>query len=158
MAEQATHQLGAKLNALFDMIRRPDGKPHSNEEVAEWCREHTGEPFSRAYVSQLRKGERSNPTKRNLEALASFFDVSPGYFFDDAKSEQIKAELELLGAMRDNAVRQVALRAMRLSPEGLSTVTDLIEAIGKREAQRKQAHREQTHREQAQRDLPHAGD
>lgn len=87
-------------------------------------------------MSQLRKGERTNPTKRNLEALASFFDVSPVYFFDDQKSEQIRAELELLGALRNNAVRQVALRAVNLSPEGLGTITDMIEAIGRREAER----------------------
>ncbi|MQA12035.1 MAG: helix-turn-helix domain-containing protein [Pseudonocardiaceae bacterium] len=129
--------LADRLNVLFDMIRRPDGKPHTNEEVAEFCRERTGEPFSRAYVSQLRKGERSNPTKRNLEALAAFFDVSPVYFFDDEKSAQIRAELELLGPLRNNAVRQVALRAVNLSPEGLGTITDMIDAIGRREAQRR---------------------
>lgn len=128
--------LAEKLNALFDMIRRSDGKAHTNEEVADWCRAHTGEPFSRAYVSQLRKGERANPTKRNLEALAAFFDVSPVYFFDDEKSEQIRAELEVLGALRDNTVRQLALRASNLSPEGLGTIADMIDAIGKREAQR----------------------
>lgn len=129
--------LAERLNALFDMVRRPDGKAHTNEELAEWCRKHNGEPFSRAYVSQLRKGERTNPTKRNLEALASFFDVSPVYFFDDKRSEQIRAELELLGALRDSTVRQLALRASNLSPEGLGTLTDMVEAIGKREARRR---------------------
>lgn len=128
--------LADRLNTLFDTIRRPDGRPHSNEEVAAFCREHTGEPFSRAYVSQLRKAERDNPTKRNLEALAAFFDVSPAYFFDDEKSERIRGELELLAALRDNAVRQVALRAVNLSAADLGVITDLMDAIGRHQPDR----------------------
>jgi ESX-1-secreted protein regulator len=126
------HTLADKLNRLFDTIRRPDGKPHTNEEVAAFCRERTGEPFSRAYMSQLRKGERDNPTKRNLAALAAFFDVSPAYFFDDDRSRQIAVELDLLAALRDKKVRQVALRAVNLDAGDLAVVADMIESIGRR--------------------------
>ncbi|WP_433501013.1 hypothetical protein ACQP1K_12345 [Sphaerimonospora sp. CA-214678] len=63
--------------------------------------------------------------------------MPPAYFFDDEQSERIAEELELLGALRDNVVRQIALRAVTLSPEGLDTISDMIDAIRRREARRK---------------------
>lgn len=137
----AGRSLADKLNWLFDTVRRPNGRRHTNKEVAEFCREWTGESFSPEYVSQLRKGQRDNPTKRNLEALSAFFDVSPAYFFDDEKSEQIRAQMDLAVALRDGDVRAVALRdltkmlrdtAGRMSLSDLHLVTDMVRAIGAR--------------------------
>jgi transcriptional regulator with XRE-family HTH domain len=136
-----TRSLADKLNWLFDTVRRPNGRKHTNKEVAEFCRERTGESFSPEYISQLRKGQRDNPTKRNLEALAAFFDVSPAYFFDDEKSEQIRAQMDLATALRDDDVRAVALRdlttilrdnANQMSVTDLQLVTDMIRSIGAR--------------------------
>lgn len=133
--------LADKLNWLFDTVRRPNGRKHTNKEVAEFCRERTGESFSPEYVSQLRKGQRDNPTKRNLEALSAFFDVSPAYFFDDEKSEQIRAQMDLAASMRDGDVRAVALRdltktlrdtAGHLSLSDLQLVTDMVRSIAAR--------------------------
>ncbi|MGA8116926.1 MAG: XRE family transcriptional regulator [Actinocatenispora sp.] len=126
--------LADRIDKLFTVIRRPDGDQHSHEEVARACRETTGESFSGTYLWQLRTGRRDNPTKRHLEALAAFFQVSPAYFFDDDQSVRIEAELELLGALRHAAVRHVALRAVALSPEGLDTVSEVIDAIRRRES------------------------
>lgn len=128
--------LADKIDKLFQVVRRPGGAPYSHEDVAKACREATGESFSATYLWQLRTGRRDNPTKRHLEALAAFFQVPPAYFFQDERSAQIEAELELLGALRDSAVRQVALRAVTLSPEGLGTVSDIIDAIVRRESGR----------------------
>ncbi|GIH70093.1 helix-turn-helix domain-containing protein [Sphaerimonospora thailandensis] len=129
--------LAEKIDRLFEVVLRPDREQYRNEEVASACREATGESFSATYLWQLRNGRRTNPTKRHLEALAQFFQVPPAYFFDDEQSERIAEELELLGALRDNAVRQIALRAVTLSPEGLDTISDVIEAIRRREELRK---------------------
>ncbi|RKT19157.1 helix-turn-helix protein [Streptomyces sp. 1114.5] len=126
--------LAERIDRLFQTIRRPSHEPYSNEEVARACREASGESFSATYLWQLRTGRRDNPTKRHLEALAQFFQVPPAYFFDDGLSEQIAEELALLGALRDAGVREVALRAVTLSPEGLGTISDMIEAIARREA------------------------
>jgi transcriptional regulator with XRE-family HTH domain len=133
--------LAGKIDRLFEIIRRPDREQFRNEEVAAACREETGESFSATYLWQLRNGKRINPTKRHLEALARFFQVSPAYFFDDDEGARIAEELELLGALRDSAVRQIALRAVTLSPEGLGTVSDIIEAIRRREDQRREDQR-----------------
>ncbi|WP_051864728.1 helix-turn-helix domain-containing protein [Streptosporangium roseum] len=128
--------LSDRIDHLFQVVRRPNGEQHSHEEVAKACRESTGETFSATYLWQLRTGRRDNPTKRHLEALAAFFQVPPAYFFDDEQGAVIAKELELLGALRNSAVRDVVLRAVNLSEEGLGTIADIIDAIGRREAQR----------------------
>ena len=124
--------LAAKIDKLFQVVRKPSREQYSHDEVAKACREATGESFSTTYLWQLRTGRRDNPTKRHLEALAQFFEVSPAYFFDDEQSAKIAEELELLGALRDAGVRNVALRAVTLSPAGLDTISDMIDAIARR--------------------------
>lgn len=145
MVESSTigSTLADKINRLFDKVRKPNGKPYSSAEVAAWCEQRTGESFSRAYMSYLRKGQRTNPTHQHLAAMAAFFDVSPAYFFDDEKSEQISVQMDLAAALRDNDVRAVALRdlttmlrdnASSMSVEDLQLVTDVIRSIGARKA------------------------
>ncbi|MFR9798244.1 XRE family transcriptional regulator [Streptomyces sp. MS06] len=129
--------LAEKIETLFRVVRRPDRTPYSNEEVARACREATGESFSATYLWQLRTGRRDNPTKRHLEALAGFFQVPPAYFFDGEEAAAVGRELEVLGALRDAGVQRVALRAVGLSPEGLDTVSELIDVIARREAARR---------------------
>jgi transcriptional regulator with XRE-family HTH domain len=124
-----------RIERLFQSIRKPNREPYSNEEVARACREATGESFSAVYLWQLRTGRRDNPTKRHLEALAGFFQVPTTYFFEVESGDRIGEELMLLGALRDAGVRNVALRAATLSPQGLTTIADLIEAIARREAE-----------------------
>ncbi|MFF2077939.1 XRE family transcriptional regulator [Kitasatospora sp. NPDC058162] len=129
--------LSARIEALFHTVRRPDREQYTNEEVARACREATGESFSTTYLWQLRTGRRDNPTKRHLEALAQFFQVPPAYFFDEQQGAEIAKELALLGALRDAGVRSLALRAVGLSPEGLDTVSELVDVIARRDAARK---------------------
>lgn len=137
--EAAGTTLAEKIDSLFQLVRRPDREPYSHEEVARACREATGDSFSATYLWQLRTGRRDNPTKRHLEALAQFFQVPVAYFFDDAEGAQVAAELRLLGAFRDAGVRSVALRAVNLSPEGMETISDMIDVIARKEAERKSA-------------------
>ncbi|MGF1430901.1 XRE family transcriptional regulator [Kitasatospora sp. LaBMicrA B282] len=133
-AEQRRPTLADRIERLFEIVRRPDRQPYTNEEVARACRESTGESFSTTYLWQLRTGRRDNPTIRHVEALAQFFQIPPAYFFDDEQSRRIAEELTLLGALRDTGVREVALRAVTLSPEGLGTITEMIDSIARREA------------------------
>ncbi|MFJ4188819.1 XRE family transcriptional regulator [Kitasatospora sp. NPDC089509] len=129
--------LASRIEALFHTVRRPDREQYTNEEVARACREATGESFSTTYLWQLRTGRRDNPTKRHLEALAQFFQVPPAYFFDERQGAEIAKELALLGALRDAGVRSLALRAVGLSPEGLDTVSELVDVIARRDSARK---------------------
>ena len=125
--------LAEKIDMLFHVIRRQTRDQYSNEEVAKACREATGESFSATYLWQLRTGRRDNPTKRHLEALAQYFHVPVAYFFDDAQGAEIAKELELVGALRDAGVRSIALRAVNLSAEGVSTINEIIDVIARRE-------------------------
>jgi transcriptional regulator with XRE-family HTH domain len=121
--------LAQKINHLFDTIRRPDGTRYSNDEVA--AAMGRGEPgrISGSYLWLLRRGDRDNPTIKHLEALATFFDVSPAYFFDDAKSRAIASELALLRAMKDSDVRRIAARLQGLSPRGMNAIANIIESV-----------------------------
>ena len=139
VSENGTASLAERIEKLFQTVRRPDRSPYSNEEVARACRESTGETFSATYLWQLRTGRRDNPTKRHLEALAAFFQVPAAYFFDDAETTEIAEEVALLSALRDAGVRDVALRAVTLSADGLGTVRDLVDAIARREAERRKS-------------------
>jgi transcriptional regulator with XRE-family HTH domain len=119
--------LAAKLDRLFRSFRRPQGGEYSYEEVARALRARGGPTISATYLWQLRNGHRDNPTKAHLEAIADYFGVSPGYFFDDAAAESVEAQLQLLTAMRDAQVSEIALRSFGLSPETLRAIAQIIE-------------------------------
>ncbi len=119
--------LAERIDYLFSAVHPRDRSEYTYREVANAIQERGGPSISASYIWQLRTGAKDNPTKKHLEALASFFGVSPAYFFDDAAAEKIEAQLALLTAMRDAGVRHVALRAAGLSKESLDVVRDLIE-------------------------------
>jgi transcriptional regulator with XRE-family HTH domain len=121
--------LAEKLDRLFSTLHAPDGGELTFEEVADGIRRRGGPTVSATYIWQLRKGLRDNPTKKHVEALAAFFGVPPAYFFDDEAAARIDAELRLLAALRDTRVRQLALRAVGLSAESLTTIAAMIERV-----------------------------
>ena len=121
--------MAEKIDRLFRTIHPRDREEYSFEEVASAIRDRGGPTVSATYLWQLRKGLRDNPTKKHLEALADFFGVSPAYFFDDEAAARIEAELDVLAALRDASVRQIALRAFGLSPQSLDTIAEMVERV-----------------------------
>jgi transcriptional regulator with XRE-family HTH domain len=121
--------LARKINYLFETLRRPDGKPYSNEEVAESINERGETTISGTYLWYLRRGDRDNPTKKHLEVLARFFDVSPAFFFDDHRSRAIAGPSVPAPRPADNPARRVAVRLDGLSPRSLHTVAELIDRV-----------------------------
>ena len=119
--------LAHKINYLFETVRRPDGKPYSNEEVAESINGRGETTISGTYLWYLRRGDRDNPTKKHLEVLARFFDVSPAFFFDDERSRRIA--VTSLPSPPESPAHRVALRLDGLSPRSLHTVASLIERV-----------------------------
>src|SRR5258705_2577713 len=125
-----TWTLAQKINHLFEIVRRPDGTKYSNEEVAAALGHGVdGAKISGSYLWLLRGGDRNNPTIKHLEALATFFDVSPAYFFDDAKSRAIAGELAILRAIKDGNIERIATRLSGLSPRGIEAITKVIESV-----------------------------
>lgn len=121
--------LAEKLDHLFRSVHPGGRGEYSFDEVARALRARGGPTISATYLWQLRKGLRDNPTKKHLEALANFFGVPPAYFFDDAVAARIAAELDLLAALRDASVRQIALRAAGLSSESLGAIAEMVERV-----------------------------
>jgi transcriptional regulator with XRE-family HTH domain len=121
--------LARRLEHLFQTVHPKGGKPYTNVQVADAINEAAGENvISQAYVWQLRKGIKTNPTRRHLAALAAFFGVSVLYFFDDDPgSERTPLHDEINLALQDQAVRNVALRAAGLSDETLKAIQDMID-------------------------------
>jgi transcriptional regulator with XRE-family HTH domain len=132
--EPGPQSLATKLDYLFRTVT-PQGREYTHQEVADGLRDEGGPTISATYVWQLRRGQRTNPRMSHLEALARFFDVAPAYFFDEAMSDRIAAELDMVVALREGGVQQVAELAHGLSDDTLDVVVDLLERF--RELERK---------------------
>lgn len=123
--------LAERLEHLIQTVHPKGRRPYTNVEIAEAINHAAGDKMiSQAYVWQLRKGIKDNPTQKHIAALAAFFGVSPLYFFDtgqggEGSDDALAAEVKL--ALQDDAVRDVALRAAGLSDETLKTIQDMID-------------------------------
>ena len=118
--------LAEKIDHLFSTVH-PPGREYTHEQVATAIEEGGGPTISAVYLWQLRTGRRDNPTLRHLQALSGFFGVPPSYFFDEETAGRVDDQLELLVALRDEQVRQLAVLANGLSPETLTTITTMVE-------------------------------
>lgn len=126
--DESGRTFAERLNHLFETVR-PAGKgSYTYEQVSAGVAE-AGYEISPAYVWQLRRGERANPTLYHIEGLAAFFGVPASYFLDPAVEERVNKQLELLASLRDAGVRNVALRAHGLSPKGIAALEAMIERL-----------------------------
>lgn len=125
--------LSERLNRLFDVVHPPDRGPYSNAEVAVLMEKRGLDKITATYLWMLRTGRRDNPTKRHLEALASFFGVPTAYWFDDHVAETTAQELELVRLMRDSKIKNVLLRLSDVSADGKEAVLNLVDGVRKME-------------------------
>ncbi|WP_207400927.1 helix-turn-helix domain-containing protein [Actinomadura roseirufa] len=130
--------LARKIDYLFRRMHPSGRGPYSLQEAATKVEELTGEKISHNTLWKLRTGKHDNPTKRVLEALASFFGVPPSYFFDDEVFRAVEEQIELLTLLRDTGVRTAHLRSfLQLSPEAQQLVGALIESTARLEQRAK---------------------
>jgi len=121
--------LAKRLDYLFRTVHPKDRGPYNHAEVADMINDAAGERvISQSYLWQLRTGYKSNPTMRHLSALAAFFGVSPVYFFEDAGADRDELAPELAIALKDDSVREMALRAAGLSERTLKAIRNMIES------------------------------
>jgi transcriptional regulator with XRE-family HTH domain len=106
----------ARLNRLFDTVYPPGRGPHTSAEVIAALKAE-GITMSAPYLSQLRSGNRTNPSSATMAALANFFRIRPAYFTDDDYYEKLDKELSWLLVIRDEGVRRIAVRVSGLSHE-----------------------------------------
>ncbi len=122
----------ARLNRLFDTVYPPGRGPHTSAEVIAALKAE-GVTMSAPYLSQLRSGNRTNPSTATMAALANFFRIKSAYFTDDEYYEKLDRELSWLAMMRDDGVRRLALRAAELSPEAQDEVMERVNELRRTE-------------------------
>ncbi len=120
--------LANRVDYLFRTVHPKDRGPYTPAEVAKAVNEAAGERvISSTYVWQLRTGRRDNPTQKHLSALATFFGVSPNYFFRQTEADRDAVAPELIAALKNEEVRDMALRTVGLSARALRAIKDMIE-------------------------------
>jgi ESX-1-secreted protein regulator len=122
----------ARLNRLFDTVYPPGRGPHTSAEVIAALKAE-GVTMSAPYLSQLRSGNRTNPSSATMAALANFFRIKAAYFTDDEYYEKLDRELSWLMTMRDENVRRIALRARDLSPEAQHDLVQRVDELRRKE-------------------------
>ncbi|RFS85968.1 XRE family transcriptional regulator [Actinomadura spongiicola] len=136
--DAAVPPLARKVDFLFRQVHPSGRGPYSLQEAASAIEKLTGEKISHNTLWKLRTGRHDNPTKRVLEALATFFGVPPSYFFDEEVFRAVEEQIELLTVLRDTGVRGAHLRGfLRLSPEAQQMVGELIESTARLEQHRR---------------------
>jgi transcriptional regulator with XRE-family HTH domain len=121
--------LATRLNKLFELMRKAGTPPLSNAAAAAAITDKTGVPISPAYLWQLRSGLKTNPTVAHLRAIADYFGVPPSYLIDRGTDPAIDAQLNLLQALRDNGVRDLAARASGLTPQALNSLAAIVDHL-----------------------------
>jgi len=128
--------LAEKLDRLFATMHPKDRGEFTYREVEAGVRAVLAEngdaegSISASYLCQLRRGRRTNPTLKQVQALAAFFKVPVTYFVGTSDEvESIDAQMSLVRALRDHGVRDVALRASQLTPAGIRAVADVITSL-----------------------------
>jgi transcriptional regulator with XRE-family HTH domain len=122
----------ARLNRLFDTVYPPGRGPHTSAEVIAALKAE-GITMSAPYLSQLRSGNRTNPSSATMAALANFFRIKSSYFTDDEYYAKLDKEMAWVSTLRDDGVRRLALRASELSPEGQLDVMERINQLRREE-------------------------
>src|SRR6202048_1489079 len=123
----------ARLNRVFDTVYPPGRGQHTAGEVIAALKSE-GITMSAPYLSQLRSGNRTNPSAATMAALANFFRIKSAYFTDDEYFEKLDQELSWLADMRDEGVRRIAARTVGVGAGGQG------ELVAPRAAPRRAAH------------------
>jgi transcriptional regulator with XRE-family HTH domain len=138
---QPGRTLAQKLDNLVRTVHEPGRGPYSTREIADAINQrHGAQVISHSTVANLLSGKQTTPTKAVLELLAEFFRVPISYFFDDAMAARLGAELELVAALRDAGVRDLALRVAGLDDDARRAVMAMIDALQKMQGRGSRQH------------------
>jgi transcriptional regulator with XRE-family HTH domain len=118
----------ARLNRLFETVFPPGRGPHTSAEVIAALKAE-GITMSAPYLSQLRSGNRTNPSSATMAALANFFRIKPAYFTDDEYYEKLDKELSWWDSIRDDGVRRIAVRSIGLSAQAQQDIVERVDEL-----------------------------
>ena len=112
----------AKLNRLFVEKLKPNGSHYTQTEVIA----KTKNVLSRVQLWKLLTGQADNPGIQVIQALADFFGVEPGYFFEHENAEADEHEQK-----RHEFIEKIAFRSYDLDESGKQAVIFMIDSIVK---------------------------
>ena len=120
-----------RLNELFEPQRDPEGKSGTNVAVAK-AMHRIGFPGAPGYLSQLRNGQRENPTLAYVKALAEVFGVPLAYFTENTEeAARLREDYATLAALQSSGFAGLALRAKDLDEESLRSIEVIMDAVRK---------------------------
>ena len=122
----------SRLNRLFDTVYPPGRGPHTSAEVIAALKAE-GITMSAPYLSQLRSGNRTNPSSATMAALANFFRIKSSFFTDDEFYEKLDKELQFFSSVREDGVRRIAARAYGLPADAQQKVIERIDELRRAE-------------------------
>ena len=121
--------IASRLEHLFRTVHPADRGPYTPGDVAAAINAEAGDDvISGQYIWLLRTGRRDNPTYKHLIAISRFFGVSPMYFFDETETDRGAIPAEVAVLLQDDAVRDLALRAVGLSERSLKAISDMVDS------------------------------
>lgn len=104
------------LNRLFASIYPPDRGRLTSQELIQWI-ERGGMRLSAPYLSQLRTGQRTQPSREVIEVIAEFFGIRADYFTDSGYRQALNAELDWLDLARNPDVRRLTSLLLELDAD-----------------------------------------
>lgn len=122
--------VSVRLNFLYEHIRDPEtGKPFSDRYVTEAINSTAGTKIlGNGDLHYLRKGgRRSRPKRHKLLAIAEFFNVPIDYFDDPWAVDRVKTHIDVLAAVADPRVYNIAIKAAGLPPKVLDAVALILD-------------------------------
>ncbi|MGJ6127325.1 helix-turn-helix domain-containing protein [Mycolicibacterium sp. Y3] len=105
------------MNRLFETVYPPGRGPFTGSELVRALSDQ-GLKLSAPYLSQLRTGQRAQPSLRTVELIAGFFGIRRDYFTgeDVAYLRRLEDELDWLELARDPAVQRLTTTLLELTP------------------------------------------
>jgi hypothetical protein len=125
----STKSIAEKLQFLLDAVRHPSGREHNLTEVAEAINAQGQYQISRGYLSALKEGIKTTPSRECVEAIAAFFGVPAAYFYDEDTARWVVEEIRLVATLRNSPVRHISLEAFGLSDASLGVLADTIKHL-----------------------------
>lgn len=121
--------IAERLDHLFATVR-PGTRPYTLKEVADGINARLGERLLTVqYLSQLRRGDRDQPSLRVLQAIADWFGIHYSYFTAEDVTRPSADELRVRKLMQDTDLRTIMFRSDGISPPKRKMILDMLETI-----------------------------
>ncbi|MDN5916876.1 MAG: helix-turn-helix domain-containing protein [Pseudonocardia sp.] len=118
------------LDALIRTVHPGQEDAWTNERVAEGLQEVGGPTLSTAYIQQLRRGRRDNPSFVLVLALARLFSVPVSYFAGDQDGGLSEDDLHLLNAARTPELRELVIKLDGIGTQARQVISRLVDGVG----------------------------